>query len=259
MIPQLRASGTGSPWNRVQMAAQSVNQKASRSVQSGKKAADGERREDRVQLNPMKQVQSMIDHLMEQKQNLIEKKNQMIADTVGKGGDIRSIQSLIELYDEQINNIETQISQTMKEMMERQLEKKEEGKEEEPGTKEEQQIRQLSKLSNASLDYEKVSQVYSAYGQKKRDASILAQEISMDNSRGGVAPAKNERLGEMLKEADQLYSEAMKGYVDLNVTLREDEEENIQNLQQAESREHEEETAQKLPGEEEERENQEDA
>lgn len=237
----LRSAGAGSPWNRVQMAAQAVNRRAGR-MEPEKRKEGEERREDRVQLNPMKQAQSIIDHLMDQKQNLIEQKNQLIADTLGGGGDINSIQALVSLYDEQISNLDTQISQTMKDMVELQLEKKEEKEEKEPGTKEEQQIRQLSKLSGASMEYEQVNQIHSAYGQKKREASIMASEMRLDNSRGGVAPGKNERLAEVLEEADALYTDAMKGYVDLNVALREDEEDAIQDQQQLESKERREET-----------------
>lgn len=227
----LRTAGAGSPWNRVQMAAQAVNQHT-KSLESGKRKDEDDPREDRLQLNPLKQAQSMIDHLMEQKQNLIEQKNQLIADTLAGGGDMDSIRSLISLYDEQISNLDMQISQTMKDMVERQLKKEEEKEEEEPETKEEQQIRQMSKLSSASMDYEQVNEIHSAYGKKKRDASIMAMEIQLDNSRGGAGRGKIERLAETLQEADSLYTDAMKGYVDLNVDLRKEEEENIREQQQ---------------------------
>lgn len=237
--PLRTASISGSLGNRVQLAAQSLNQSASHSTQPGKRKAGQERREDRVQLNPMKQVQNMIDHLMEQKQNLIEQKNQLIADTLAGGGDVSSIQALVSLYDEQISNIDTQISQTMKDMIERQLEKKEEKEGKDPETKEEQQIRQLNKLSSISMDYEQVNQVYRAHGQKKREANIMAQEIKMDNSRGGVASGKNERLADVLEEADQLYKEAIRGYVNLNVVMKEDEKEELQDQKQLERQEEE--------------------
>ena len=235
ILTPLSTAGAGAGFrNRVQQAAHAVNQSASRSMKSGKNKNGQESREDRVQLNPMRQAQSMLDHLMEQKQNLIEQKNQLVADTLAAGGDMDSIRALVSLYDEQINNIDVQISQTMKDMVEDQLEKAEEKEEKEPETKEELQIRQLNNLSNASLDYEQVKQVHSAHEQKKRDASILSMEIKMDNSRGGVSQGKKDRLAEVLKEADELYTEAMKGYVDLNVSLKDEEKEHIEKQQQLE-------------------------
>lgn len=221
---QLQA-GAGSSWSRVQMAAQAFNRSAWSSVKANDPKTEEERR-DRLSLSPMGQFQSRLESLMAQKQSIIEQKNQLIADTLDAGGDISSIQSMISLYEEQISNIETQISQTMKEMVEERLEKKDEEKaEKEPETKEELQRRQMNELSSASMDFERTGQIYSAHVHKKGEASVLAQEIELDGGRGGAAPGKLERLNDLLKEADELYEEAMKGYADLNVSLKESAEE----------------------------------
>lgn len=75
---------------------------------------------------------------------------------------------MISLYEEQISNIETQISQTMKEMVEERLDEKDEDKvEKEPETKEELQRRQMNELSGASMDFERTGQIYSAHVHKK--------------------------------------------------------------------------------------------
>lgn len=217
-----------SPWNKVQMAVQSVERNAAR--QSGRareRRAEEERRQDRVSINPMSQLQSRLENLMSQKQSIIEQKNQLIADTLDAGGDIKSIQSMISLYEEQITNIETQISQTMKEMMEGSLDEKEEEekKEEEPLTKEEQQRRQMTEISNASMEHERTGQIYSAYVHKRGEANVLAQEIKMDGGRGGATGGKQERLNELKQEMDGLYTETMEGYADLSVSLQESAEE----------------------------------
>lgn len=219
-------TGAGMPWDRVQMAAQAFN----RSAWGGMKASDPkmeEERRDRLSISPMGRFQSRIESLMSQKQSIIEQKNQLIADTLDAGGDVKSIQSMISLYEEQISNIETQISQTMKEMMEDSLEEeKEEKKDEEPLTKEEQQRRQMNELTSASMDYERTGQIYSAYEHKLGEANVMASEIELDGSRGGSAPAgKQGRLDELRQEIDELYTEAMEGYADLNVSLKEAAEE----------------------------------
>lgn len=220
---QLQGIGVNSAWNRMQMAAQSINQSA-RAAQ-GQKAGE-DRRQDRLQLSPMSQMQSRLENLMAQKQNIIEQKNQLIADTLDAGGDVGSIRSLISLYEEQVRNLDSQISQTMKDMVEEQLDKAEEEKQEkEPETKEAQQQRRMSELNSVSMDYERASQVYSAHLEKKRAASTLASEIELDGGRGGAAPGKEERLNKLLQEADELYTDAMKGYADLNISLKETAEE----------------------------------
>ena len=122
--------------------------------------------------------------------------------------------------------MDSQISQTMKDMVEEQLDKAEEEKQEkEPETEEELQRKQMNELNSASMDYERANQIYSAHLEKKRAASTLASEIELDGGRGGAAPGKQERLSELLQEADELYTDAMKGYVDLNVSLKETAEE----------------------------------
>ncbi len=221
----LQGIGMNSSWNRVQMATQSLNQSARRNAGQGQKAGD-DRRQDRVQLTPMNQMQSRLENLMAQKQNIIEQKNQLIADTLDAGGDVNSIKSLISLYEEQVRNLDSQISQTMKDMVEEQLDKAEEERQEKaPETEEELQRKQMNELNSASMDYERANQIYSAHLEKKRAASTLASEIELDGGRGGAAPGKQERLSELLQEADELYTDAMKGYVDLNVSLKETAEE----------------------------------
>lgn len=221
---QFYAASANNSRNRVQMAAQAFNRSAENSIKAHDKKTEDARR-DRLSLSPMGRFQNRLESLMSQKQSIIEQKNQLIADTLDAGGDIKSIQSMISLYEEQISNIETQISQTMKEMAEESLEEKDEEKaEKEPETKEELQRRQMNELSSASMDFERVGQVYSAHVHKLGEANVMASEIKLDGGRGGAAPGKLERLNELLKETDELYTEAMKGYADLNVSLKESAE-----------------------------------
>lgn len=217
---------TGITGNRIQMAAQVMNRKALRDTQAGKRKEGQERREDKVQISPNNQLQGRLDFLMERKQELIERKNELMA----SGADWDSIQAMVALYEEQISNVETEISQTLKDMVEEQLEKAEEEKQDgkDPETKEEQQMQYLNDLSNTSMDYKQVSQVHKAHDQKEREANVLSMEVKLDDSRGGASKGKRDRLGEVLDEADQLYKKAMKGYAHLNKSLKEQGEENVE-------------------------------
>lgn len=226
--------------NRMQMAAHAMNRKSMREIKSGKRKDDQEQRKDRVQLSSKNWMQDHLENLMERKQELIEKKTALMAST----DDWDSIKAAVALYEEQISNVETEISRTMKQMVEEQLQKAEEEKKDgkEPETKEEQQMQYLNDLSNTSMDYKQASQVHKAYDQKKRDASVMSMEIKLDDSRGATSQGKRERLGEVLAEADQLYAKAMRGYAYLNRSLDEMEEENVEeqkDLSDVEQREQE--------------------
>lgn len=240
---------TGSTWNRVQMAANSMNRKAARDAQSGKRKDGQERREDRVNISPNNQMEGRLDFLMERKRELIERKNELMA----SGGDWDSIKAMVALYEEQISNVETEISQTLKQMVEDQLEKVEEEKKDEkdPKTKEEQQIQSLNNISNASLDYKQVSQIHKAHDQKERDASVISMEVKLDDSRGGASKGKRERLGDVLSEADQLYTKAMKGYMQLNESVKEAGEENAKEKEKLNDGEEQEKDTVSQPGDEE--------
>ena len=235
MYMNIQAGGMkrGSTWNKVQMAAHSMNRKAMRDTQSAKGKDGKDRRNDKVQITPENQMQGRLDFLMERKQELIERKNELMA----SGADWDSIKAMVALYEEQISNVETEISQTLKEMVEEQLEKAEEEKKDgkDPETKEEQQIQHLNNISNASLDYKQVGQIHKAHDQKKRDASVITMEVKLDDSRGGASKGKREHLGEVLSEADQLYKRAMKGYAHLNKSLDEEEEENTEEQKELKS------------------------
>lgn len=232
----------GSAGSRIQMAAQVMNRKSMRDAQAGKRKDGQERREDRVQISPANQMQSQLDFLMERKQELIERKNEVMA----SGADWDSIKSIVAMYEEQISNVETEISQTMKQMVEEQLEKAEEEKKEgkDPETKEEQQMQYLNNISNSSMDYKQASQVHKAHDQKERDASVMSMEVKLDDSRGGASQGKRERLADVLDEADQLYTKAMEGYAKLNKSLDDMEEENVEEQKELEHEgEQEEDTA----------------
>lgn len=232
---------TGSTSNRMQMTMSAVNRKSLREAQSGKRKDGQDRREDRVQISQSNQMQGRLDFLMERKQELIERKNEVMA-----SGDWDSVKAMVAMLEEQISNVETEISQTMKEMIEEQLEKAEEEKKngKDPETKEEQQMQYLNNLSNASMDYKQVSQVHKAHDKKEGEARVLSKEVELDDSRpGGASKGKREHLGEVLDEADQLYKKAMKGYAKINASLDDMEEENVEEKKKLNSEEEQEKAA----------------
>ena len=229
---------TGSAGNRTQMAAQAMNRKSMRDAQAAKRKDGQGRREDKVQISSGNSMHKHLEFLIERKQELIARKNEIMA----SGMDEESVKAMVALYEEQIGNIDTEISQTTKQMVEEQLKKAEEEKKDgkDPGTKEEQQMRHLNSLSNASMDYKQASQVHKAHDQKERDASVMSREVKLDDRRGGASPGKRERLADALNKADRLYTRAMEGYVRLNGSLRDEEEENVEEQKRMEDQDEQE-------------------
>ena len=66
---------------------------------------------------------SRIRNLMEQKQSLLERKNQWVNSALENGQDIKSIHDMLDSYEEQLNELEQQISQEMARQNSRQPEK----------------------------------------------------------------------------------------------------------------------------------------
>ena len=86
---------------------------------------------------------SRIRNLMEQKQSLLERKNQWVNSALENGQDIKSIHDMLESYEEQLNELEQQISQEMARQNSGQPEKVQSSKNDEPKTK--QEIEQIGR------------------------------------------------------------------------------------------------------------------
>lgn len=69
---------------------------------------------------------------MEQKQSLLERKNQWVNSALENGQDIKSIHDMLESYEEQLNELEQQISQEMARQNSGQPEKVQSSKNDEP-------------------------------------------------------------------------------------------------------------------------------
>ena len=89
---------------------------------------------------------SRIRNLMEQKQSLLERKNQWVNSALENGQDIKSVHDMLESYEEQLNELEQQISQEMARQNSGQPEKVQSYKNEEPKTKQDNEQKKISKL-----------------------------------------------------------------------------------------------------------------
>nr|WP_304968538.1 hypothetical protein [uncultured Dubosiella sp.] len=167
---------------------------------------------DRVMISPLGQDNSQIKSLMGQKQFLLERKNKLIHCALENGGDRTSIQSLLDSYEEQLKELEEQISQEMFRQNGEAMEKSQESRgKEEPKTKEEMEQERMADLVELSSGMARARTVQASKNQVEGEARVLESEIKMDRGRTGDTEAigeKEERLAQLQQKAAELTGEA---------------------------------------------------
>lgn len=146
----------------------------------------------------------MINNLMKQKMEITDRKNSLIASTLEKGSSMETIKSQLEAYDEQLENIDVQITQAMA----KELEKKEETENDDtPKTREELENERLNDIVTLSGDVGNIDMLDSVKTKVDRRITTLESEISLDNGRMGAADFKKEELSQLKKKSAELASD----------------------------------------------------
>lgn len=137
---------------------------------------------DTVSISPKGKVASFIDNLMKQKIEILERKNSFVASAVEKGQSMDAIRSQVELYDEQIKNIDKQIAEMTTQQMKQEAEKNEPKTTESSRPKTEQEIQneKLANITKLSTGLEKIEAVDSAKTRVDGDIGVLKSEIELD-------------------------------------------------------------------------------
>lgn len=167
---------------------------------------------DSISISILGKASNRIESLMEQKQNIIDTKNELISMTLEKGRSMENIKSQLDSYDEQLENIDEQISQIITEQFKKQVEDKKEMIYKKPETKEELENEKLNSMVNLSTSLNKIQMISSVKMEIDGEARVLEVEIKLDESRqGGASAFKKERLHNLRKQS---------GY--LNIQIKED-------------------------------------
>lgn len=146
--------------------------------------------------------QQNVENLMNQKQSLLERKNELLSQTSERGGDKKSIQNILDAYEEQIKSLDQQISEEMIARPEK--------KEERPKTKKELEREKITDLVTLSTSYTQTKTVRSAQTQVEGQARVLEREIETDKGRFGDSEGlakREEKLGQLKQRATKLASE----------------------------------------------------
>jgi len=199
-----------------------INRSAANKAGVSNTGSSGEERRDTFTLSAKGGTMNLINNLMKQKMEITDRKNSLIASTIEKGSSMETIKSQLEDYDEQLENIDVQISQAMA----RELEKKEdkEKADDEPKTREELQNERLTDVVTLSGDVRNVDMLDSVKTKVDGRIKILESEISLDNGRRGAAAFKKEELSELKKKSAELASDIGSRMVDITEEIDENNE-----------------------------------
>ncbi|MDD2401921.1 MAG: hypothetical protein PHI90_01620 [Clostridia bacterium] len=164
---------------------------------------------DTVSISTLGKVKSLIDSLMEQKQNIIERKNELIYTTLEKGENMDSIKPQLECFEGELKNINKQIAQTKVEQLKQQV-----GSQKEVAinksnnnlkTEERIQTERLNSIVSLSSSLSQAQVVSSVKTKVDGESRSLEMEIKLDESRrGGASVSKKERLANLQKQSVDL-------------------------------------------------------
>lgn len=192
-------------------------------------------RKDTVSISPLGKTKSLIESLMKQKQKIIESKNELIGRTLENGGNIDSVKSQLESFEEQLKNIDEQIAQTMAEQLKQQDEDLKKMAYKKPKTEEEIQTERLNSIVSLSSSLSQAQVASSVKTKVDGESRILETEIKLDESRGGVSTSKKERLADLQKQLANLTTQINEGLIEVSEEIRESNDNQLVKPQNSET------------------------
>lgn len=137
---------------------------------------------DQVNLSPQGKAMSAIENLTKQKDSIMERKNALIGQVLENGGDMEAIQPQLDMYNEQLETIDDQISQITAQQLEQAAKKDEEkkpDKADENKTEEQIETENLSNLANATKSIKDAEIVSSVKNKVDGEIRVTKTEIKM--------------------------------------------------------------------------------
>lgn len=195
---------------------------------SGTESSEEERR-DIFTLSPKGKAMNLINNLMKQKMEITDRKNALMASVKEKGGSMESIKTQLEAYDEQLQNIDIQISEAMSRELEKQKEEKQSG-DEEPKTREELLNERMNNVAAMSNDVQHIDTLDSLKSKIDGRIKVLESEISLDESRApdgsltGASDLKKETVSNLKKKSAEITADINSRMVTLAEEVSEERE-----------------------------------
>lgn len=164
-------------------------------------------RQDRVEMSPQGKMMSAIENLVKQKESIREQKSQLVSRTLEDGGNLKTIETQLELYEERLKDIDDQISEIKKNQMQVNPEddkdkEKKTKKTDENKTSKQVETENLSRLANMA-DSVKISDVISSV-KDSIEGKIRVKEA--EQKLGSISIDKLESEGLLGAKVDDLIS-----------------------------------------------------
>lgn len=151
---------------------------------------------DNATISPQGKMMQIIEQLQKQKENIIQRKNEFMNKAEESGLDSETIKAMQDLYEQQIEQIDEQISQIYAQETEDILEQE---KKEDAGiyskkdlTKEEQNIQKMQNISEIDNDISQAEKVHSI--QEKTENQINIEEGNINTSELRIDNLESKKL-----------------------------------------------------------------
>lgn len=158
-----------------------INQGLDKKDTAVNQAANG-KRQDRVTVSAQGKMMSAIENLIKQKDAIQERRSELVAKNMESGGDYDTIKEQMELFDEQLENIDKQIAQMTADQLKKATEKEEEKKpkkEDETKTAEQLETEKLSNFASAAESMKHAEAVSSIRNKAEGEARVEKAEIKI--------------------------------------------------------------------------------
>lgn len=174
-----------------------INRSAANQTGGDRGVKAEEERKDSFTLSPAGGLRNRISNLMKQKIDIADRKNALLASVKEKGTSMDSIKTQLEAYDEQLRNIDIQISQAITDEAKKQ-EDENSRENQEPKTSEELQYERMTDVVTLSNDVKNVDMLDSVKTRVDGRIKVLQSEIDIDSNRNGVSSgASSHKLQEL--------------------------------------------------------------
>lgn len=196
----------------------------------GRKKENGDAKimhEDRVLLSPQGKKNRMMDMLMKQKTDILERKESLMNSVKKDGRSMESVKSQLESLDEQLESIDRQLAEAMAKEMEKQTDKMKKHGDGKPKTKEDIQNQRMADITRLSGSLRQAETVDSAKARADGDARVLKSEIELDRGRTqgilseSVIAEKEARLSGMHEKSAKLAAALGEQIADLEEEMEE--------------------------------------
>ena len=156
---------------------------AKNNSRTGKSAGTG--RSDRADFSPQGKLMSMIENLTKQKQTIIDRKNELVENTLKNGGKVDDIKDQLKNYGKQLADLDKQIAGLYAQQAKACAEpddKKKTDRTDPHKTEEQREVERLSSLANVSDGIRNAEKISAVKDRVEGEMHVKEAEVSQ----GGV-------------------------------------------------------------------------